>query len=113
MLRAQTQIAELASAFAAASIRVMVLKGAHLAQVVYPNLTLRAMQDIDLLVSREHLEMWSPRNPVRFSPVAQVRGDRIEPYRRPAGTVWCSPPAGAQKRILQLHPEIRRRALRC
>jgi len=56
MLRAQTQIAELASAFAAASIRVMVLKGAHLAQVVYPNLTLRAMQDIDLLVPREHLQ---------------------------------------------------------
>jgi hypothetical protein len=36
MLRAQAQIVELANAFAAASVRVMALKGAHLAQVVYP-----------------------------------------------------------------------------
>lgn len=56
MLRAQVQILELASAFATASIRAMALKSVHLAQVVYPNLTLRAIQDIDLLVSREHLE---------------------------------------------------------
>ena len=56
MLRAQAQVAELADAFAAASISVMALKGVHLAQVVYPNLTLRAIQDIDLLVSREDLE---------------------------------------------------------
>lgn len=48
MLRAQTQVTELAGAFAVASIRVMALKGVHLAQAVYPNLTMRAMQDIDL-----------------------------------------------------------------
>jgi hypothetical protein len=56
MLRAQTQLAELASAFDVASIPVMTLKGVHLAQVVYPNLTLRAIQDLDVLVSREHLQ---------------------------------------------------------
>ena len=56
MLRAQAQIAELTKEFAATSIPVMALKGAHLAQAVYPGLTLRAMQDIDLLVPRQDLE---------------------------------------------------------
>jgi hypothetical protein len=55
MLRAQAQVLELASGFGATSIPVIALKGVHLAQAVYPNLTLRTMQDIDLLVSREHL----------------------------------------------------------
>lgn len=56
MLRARVQVTELASAFADASIPVIALKGAHLAQVVYPDLTLRDMEDIDLLVPREHLQ---------------------------------------------------------
>jgi hypothetical protein len=55
MLRAQTQVVELASAFGATSIPVIALKGVYLAKAVYPNLTLRAMQDIDLMVSREDL----------------------------------------------------------
>ncbi|MDA1184682.1 MAG: nucleotidyltransferase family protein [Acidobacteria bacterium] len=56
MLRAQTQIAELVSGFDTASIPVIALKGVHLARAVYPNQTLRAMQDIDLLVPREDLQ---------------------------------------------------------
>lgn len=56
MLQAQAQIAELVRGFATTSIRVIVLKGAHLAQTVYANKTLRTMQDIDLLVPREALQ---------------------------------------------------------
>jgi len=56
MLRAQVQIAELAEAFGTASIRVIALKGAHLARAVYPDQTSRAMQDIDLLVPRKDLQ---------------------------------------------------------
>jgi hypothetical protein len=36
-------------------IPVIVLKGAHLAQVVYPSIALRAMQDVDLLVRESDL----------------------------------------------------------
>lgn len=47
---ALAQPQELADVFATSSILITALKGAHLAQAVYPKLTLRAMQDIDLLV---------------------------------------------------------------
>ena len=66
MLRVQVQLAELATALTAESIPVIVLKGAYLAHIVYPSLALRDMQDIDLLVPREHLD--------RVTAVALARG---------------------------------------
>ena len=62
----QVQLAELATALTAESIPVVVLKGAYLAHIVYPSLALRDMQDIDLLVPREHLD--------RVTAVALARG---------------------------------------
>ena len=56
MLRARAQVTELANGFATASIRVIALKGMHLAHAVYPDQSLRAIQDIDLLVSRDDLQ---------------------------------------------------------
>ena len=71
ILRMQLQLAELATALTAESIPVIVLKGAYLAQIVYPSLALRDMQDIDLLVSRERLHratavvLWRGYTPLR------------------------------------------------
>jgi hypothetical protein len=38
------------------SIPVIVLKGAHLAEALYANLTLRPMDDVDILVEKSHLK---------------------------------------------------------
>ena len=46
---------QIVKALNAAGIRVIALKGAHLAGAVYPSLALREMADIDLLVEPEHL----------------------------------------------------------
>lgn len=45
-------LAEVLDAFQTAEIEALVLKGAALAQVVYPRPGLRSMRDVDLLVSR-------------------------------------------------------------
>jgi hypothetical protein len=42
--------------FRAASIAVIALKGAFLAELVYENIGLRAIGDVDLLVKKEDLE---------------------------------------------------------
>ncbi len=42
--------------FVQESIPVIVLKGAHLAELVYPNIALRPMDDVDLLVRKNDLE---------------------------------------------------------
>lgn len=45
-------LAEILTAFQAAEIDVLILKGAALAHLIYPNPSLRPMRDIDLLVSQ-------------------------------------------------------------
>ena len=49
------RLTEVLSAFAQARIPVIVLKGAALAELVYQNIALRPMRDLDLLVRREDL----------------------------------------------------------
>jgi hypothetical protein len=55
-MRLYAHLAELLAALHAASIDVVVLKGAFLAQAVYPDPALRAMSDVDLLVRERDLE---------------------------------------------------------
>jgi len=63
-------------------IPVLVLKGAHLAELVYGNIALRPMVDVDLMVRREDLARtaqgleklnYSPRHPFRVESHAHVR----------------------------------------
>ncbi|HEV2853354.1 MAG TPA: nucleotidyltransferase family protein [Thermoanaerobaculia bacterium] len=49
------QLKGVLEALRAAGIPVIALKGAHLAEIVYGNLTLRSMGDVDVLVRREDL----------------------------------------------------------
>jgi len=49
-------LGRLLAAFNAGDIPVIVLKGAVLAETVYPSLACRPMGDVDLLIRREHLE---------------------------------------------------------
>ncbi|RMF94397.1 MAG: lasso peptide biosynthesis B2 protein [Nitrospinota bacterium] len=52
-LHMRKRLQEILSAFAKAGVPVVVLKGAALAEVVYPHIALRPMRDLDLLVRRE------------------------------------------------------------
>jgi hypothetical protein len=54
-LRRYQQLSELLRAFQNDGIPVIALKGVHLAEVVYRNIALRPMSDIDLLVKKEDL----------------------------------------------------------
>lgn len=54
-LRRYRQLSELLRALQSDGIPVIALKGAHLAKVVYGNIALRPMSDIDLLVKKEDL----------------------------------------------------------
>jgi hypothetical protein len=49
------ELRQVLSALHQANLPVIVLKGAHLAQLAYGNIALRPMGDIDLLVKEEHL----------------------------------------------------------
>lgn len=49
------QLSELLQAYTAAGLEVIVLKGAYLAEVVYGDITLRPMADLDLLVRQDEL----------------------------------------------------------
>lgn len=51
-----SELAEIVKALTAADIQVILLKGAHLAQWVYPHIGFRWMADIDVLVRKEDLE---------------------------------------------------------
>lgn len=54
-MRIYHELRLLATAFQAAQIPIIVLKGAHLAAAIYPNLALRYMADLDLLVQQADL----------------------------------------------------------
>jgi hypothetical protein len=56
ILRYRAEILHLARALAPAGIPLLALKGIHLATAVYPQLALREMNDIDVLVRSEHLD---------------------------------------------------------
>ncbi len=56
-LKFQAELAGIVAALEQAGIPVMVLKGAYLAAVVYQNLGLREMGDLDILVKKGDLEM--------------------------------------------------------
>jgi|Deesub1362A_J573_1020465.scaffolds.fasta_scaffold00877_11 hypothetical protein len=49
------RLTELLEALGATGIRVILLKGAHLAQFVYQDIGLRPMSDVDILIKREDL----------------------------------------------------------
>ena len=49
------ELAKIIEAFNKAGIRVMILKGSHLAQFVYQYIGMRPMADIDILIKKEHL----------------------------------------------------------
>lgn len=51
------RLARIVKVFSEAGVRVIVLKGAHLAEFVYGNIGLRPMADIDLLVRKRDLEV--------------------------------------------------------
>ncbi|MBW1779883.1 MAG: nucleotidyltransferase family protein [Deltaproteobacteria bacterium] len=51
-----SELAKIVKALAAADVRVLLLKGAHLAQFVYPDIGLRWMADIDILIRRDDLK---------------------------------------------------------
>jgi hypothetical protein len=55
-LRNYGQLRRVARALRAAGIPVMALKGMHLAELVYRDISLRPMRDLDLLVPRSQLE---------------------------------------------------------
>ena len=50
------ELANVLNGFNQESIAVIVLKGAHLAELIYPNIALRPMDDVDLLVKRNDLK---------------------------------------------------------
>ena len=50
------QLSELIKSFSGAGIRVILLKGSHLAQFVYQDIGLRWMADIDVLIRKEDLK---------------------------------------------------------
>jgi hypothetical protein len=54
--RLYVELADVLRAFRAADVAAAVLKGAHLAELVYPNVSLRPMDDIDLLVKESDLK---------------------------------------------------------
>lgn len=54
-MRLYHEFRQIAGAFQAASIPLIVLKGAYLAEAVYQNIALRQMGDMDLLVPRDKL----------------------------------------------------------
>lgn len=54
-IRLYNQLLQLISALNNRGIEVIALKGAHLAEIVYGNIALRPMSDIDLLAKREDL----------------------------------------------------------
>ena len=52
-MRLYKQLENFLDKFATEKIPVIMLKGAHLAWTVYPNMALRPMADVDLLVRNE------------------------------------------------------------
>ncbi|MFC1879679.1 nucleotidyltransferase family protein [Chloroflexota bacterium] len=50
------ELERMLNALQEAGIRTIVLKGAHLAELIYKNIALRGMTDIDLLVDKRNLE---------------------------------------------------------
>lgn len=50
------KLTELINLFSSAGIKVILLKGSHLAQFVYKDLGLRQMHDIDIMIKREDLK---------------------------------------------------------
>ena len=54
-LRSCAEMRRIAAAFASAGIPVMPLKGLHLAECVYRDVSLRPMSDLDILVPPEHV----------------------------------------------------------
>jgi len=54
-MRIYRELLKILQAFNAADVPVILLKGAHLAEVVYGNIALRPMGDVDLLVQRTDL----------------------------------------------------------
>ncbi len=77
-------------------IAFIVLKGSHLAASIYPDIALRTMCDIDILVKREELASAEELlleegygNPKRRTPVDEICKTRhhIEPLRDPVGQI--------------------------
>ncbi|HET7528080.1 MAG TPA: nucleotidyltransferase family protein [Burkholderiaceae bacterium] len=76
-LRLYAHVGALLERLSAESVDVIVLKGAYLAQAVYPDPALRAMSDADLLVRRRDLE--------RATATMQAMGWRQSPMSRASG----------------------------
>lgn len=55
-LKVYTELGMVLRRFDEAGIPVILLKGAYLAEMVYQNISVRPMSDIDLLVKKEHLQ---------------------------------------------------------
>ena len=55
-VRLYYQLAKVLTTFKSNNIPVIVLKGAHLAEIVYRNIALRTMCDVDLLVKKTDLD---------------------------------------------------------
>ena len=81
-------LAQVLTTLQSAGIKVAVLKGAHLAALVYPHLGLRPMADIDLLVPAGQLE---PTHTLLLSPGYTPRNP-LHPDLTPNPTLYLSPP---------------------
>ncbi len=96
------------------SIPAIVLKGAHLAELVYPNISLRPMDDVDLLVMRRDLksvekklfEMDYVHLNSDASRVKTISPHHLTPFRKDGGSPievhWILPSMGSAEEDIEL-----------